>query len=129
MGKKLGKKPLKARFGHRKPRPLTNDEQTFMQAFGLAIKSRRLAAQITGEELGRRVGTGTPTQFHRESGRLGMSLVELFRYSTALRCKPSEILKDAERLLPTIKGPTKGRTRPGGKRSPDAGDETRAAGE
>ena len=83
----------------KKSRPLTEQDQAFLKRMGEILKDRRVDADITGAEMATDLNLSSNTQFGREAGRLPFPVTDLVKYATALNCKPSDLVKDAEQAI------------------------------
>lgn len=89
MGKKKAKSVRKA---GRRPRERAAEQVEFLRQLGAKIKTARIAAGMTGEDLARAIGIATATQYHREAGRQSGQWEDLQRYSAALGCKTAALV-------------------------------------
>lgn len=69
------------------------------EAFGRAVKIRRIEVGISQEELAHKADFARSFLSAIELGRKGASIQSVWRLAQALNCKPSELWITAERLM------------------------------
>ncbi len=76
----------------------SNDVNKIGQAFGTAVKLKRIEVGINQEELAYRAGLARSFVSGVERGVVKASTFSVWKISTALHCQPSDIWKKAENL-------------------------------
>jgi len=68
-------------------------------AFGKSLKSRRLSANLSQEQLGLKSGLSRPYISELEMGKKDPSLFTIFKLADALKAKPSFFINEVEQAV------------------------------
>jgi transcriptional regulator with XRE-family HTH domain len=68
-------------------------------AFGKSLKSRRLSANLSQEQLGLKSGLSRPYISELEMGKKDPSLFTIFKLADALKVKPSFFINEVEQAV------------------------------
>ena len=68
-------------------------------AFGKSLKSRRLIANLSQEQLGLKSGLSRPYISELEMGKKDPSLFTIFKLADALKVKPSFFINEVEQAV------------------------------
>jgi transcriptional regulator with XRE-family HTH domain len=67
-------------------------------AFGKSLKSKRLSANLSQEQLGLKSGLSRPYISELEMGKKDPSLFTIFKLANALELKPSVLIDEVEQI-------------------------------
>lgn len=74
---------------------MTNeDQEALAKTFGQAIRRRRLAADLTQEEVAEKLGVGNEAVSRLERGVASLSVTRLFELSELFGCEAAELLTE-----------------------------------
>ncbi|MDB5949158.1 MAG: transcriptional regulator, family [Massilia sp.] len=72
------------------------DKDHLLALFGAAVRTRRKAFNLSQEALADHAGIDRSHMGKIERGERNVTLLNIARIADALRCKPSELLRDAD---------------------------------